>query len=306
MKFQKYQHVCRYGTQETNGIEDGRVFVFPKFDGSNASVWMEDGQICAGSRNRKLGLGKEDNQGFYGWVLENENIKQYLTKHPTHRLFMEWMKPHSLKTYEDNVWGQAFVFDVCIDNGHNVEDGELEYLSYFEYSPYLEEFNIPYLPVLEIFNNPTIAELKECVEDNNYLIKDDEGRGEGIVIKRYDFKNKYGRTVWAKILHEEFTNRGNKKNPNKPVDDGFLERDIVANYVTSHFVEKEYAKIINEDEDMPRKKLIPMLLSKVWYELINEEMYNVVKKYRSPVIDFKKLNMFVINKVKEIKVDLFV
>ena len=43
MKFEKYQHVERFGTSEVEGIELGRTYVFPKLDGTNASVWLEDG-----------------------------------------------------------------------------------------------------------------------------------------------------------------------------------------------------------------------------------------------------------------------
>lgn len=35
--FIKYQHLERLGNQETNGILDGEVYVFPKIDGTNAS-----------------------------------------------------------------------------------------------------------------------------------------------------------------------------------------------------------------------------------------------------------------------------
>ena len=49
---------------ETDGIELGKVYVFPKIDGTNGSVWIDDGIIKAGSRNRELTL-DNDNAGFY-------------------------------------------------------------------------------------------------------------------------------------------------------------------------------------------------------------------------------------------------
>lgn len=55
--FVKYQSLERLGTTEVIGIEQGRCYVFPKIDGTNASVWVCDkGEIHAGSRTRKLSL----------------------------------------------------------------------------------------------------------------------------------------------------------------------------------------------------------------------------------------------------------
>ena len=53
MEFRRYQHVCRLGTQDTDGILNGKCYIFPKIDGTNSSVWLDDeGNVCAGSRNR--------------------------------------------------------------------------------------------------------------------------------------------------------------------------------------------------------------------------------------------------------------
>lgn len=109
MEFRKYQHIERYGTEEVQGIENGTCYVFPKIDGTNASVWMNnEGKICAGSRNRQLSIDK-DNAGFLKSIIEDDNIKRYLMTNPTHRLYGEWLVPHSLKTYRDDVWGGSFI-----------------------------------------------------------------------------------------------------------------------------------------------------------------------------------------------------
>lgn len=99
MEFKKYQHVTRLGASGTEGILEGIVYIQPKIDGTNSSVWLnDDGTIGCGSRRRKLSE-FEDNQGFYRRFNNSENIKKYLEKHPTHRLFGEFLKPHSLRTY---------------------------------------------------------------------------------------------------------------------------------------------------------------------------------------------------------------
>lgn len=135
LEFKKYQHIGRFGTDEVDGIQYGECLVFYKIDGSNGSVWLgEDGEIKAGSRTRELTL-ENDNAGFYEYILSNGRIKEYLLKHPNHRLFGEWLVKHSLKTYRDDSWGKFYIFDVCLDR----DDGELEYLPYDFYQSWLVE-----------------------------------------------------------------------------------------------------------------------------------------------------------------------
>ena len=65
MEFRKYQHIERFGTDEVDGIEFGKCYIFYKIDGTNGSVWLDnDGNLKAGSRNRELTL-ENDNARFY-------------------------------------------------------------------------------------------------------------------------------------------------------------------------------------------------------------------------------------------------
>ena len=83
-----------------------------------------------------------------------------------------------------------------------------------------------------------------------------------------------------------------------------IEEKIVNNYCTEAFINKEYQKIIVENEGW-QSKFIPMLLSKVFHELIIEESWNFVKKYKNPTINYKTLNHLVIQKIKSTLVDIF-
>ena len=38
-EFQQYMHIERYGNDEVQGIDIGELTIFPKLDGTNASVW---------------------------------------------------------------------------------------------------------------------------------------------------------------------------------------------------------------------------------------------------------------------------
>lgn len=300
MEFKKYQHIERFGTSEVESIELGVCYIFPKIDGTNSSVWLNNGEICAGSRNRQLTLEK-DNAGFYKYIINNENIKKYLEKHPNHRLFGEWLVPHSLKTYRDEAWRKFYIFDVCVD----LENGTgLEYIPYEIYQPLLEEFNLEYLAPLKIIKNGEYKNFIDCLDSNTFLIKDGQGSGEGIVIKNYDFYNKYGRQTWAKIVTSEFREKHYKTMGSPIVDNKMIEEKIVDEFLTEAFINKEYYKIINQYEDW-NSKYIPMLLNTIFYELINEEMWNILKKFKNPTINFKALNHMVINKIKITKPDVF-
>lgn len=301
MEFLKYQHLERYGNDEVEGIEFGDCFIFPKLDGTNASVWLNrEGEIKAGSRNRELTL-ENDNAGFYAYVLSNEKIKKYMRKHPTHRLYGEWLVPHTLKTYREDAWRRFYIFDVVIDK----EDGAIEYIPYDIYKPLLDEFELDYIPPIAKVRNPTYDVLLKLLEKNQFLIKDGEGNGEGIVIKNYDFYNKYKRQTWAKIVTTEFKEKHVKTmGYNEIKGKKMVEEQIVEDFCTEAFIEKEFAKIVNEQKGW-KSQYIPMLLGRIFSELVKEETWNIVKKYKNPKIDFKTLNALVVQKVKQVKREIF-
>lgn len=47
MKFRKYQKLERFGMTSVENIEIGNCVIFPKIDGTNASVWLDNGEIKA-------------------------------------------------------------------------------------------------------------------------------------------------------------------------------------------------------------------------------------------------------------------
>jgi len=302
MEFRKYQHIERFGTDEVDGIEFGKCYIFYKIDGTNGSVWLDnEGNLKAGSRNRELSL-DNDNAGFYNSIINNINIVNYIKSHPTHRLFGEWLVPHSLKTYREDAWRKFYIFDVCIDK----EAEGLEYIPYEIYKPMLEEFSLDYIPPLVIINNPTYESLIKCLEKTGqFLIKDGEGTGEGIVVKNYDFYNKYKRQTWSKIVANEFKEKHAKEMGSPEIKtEKMIEETIADEFCTETFIEKEFAKIVNEQNGW-QSKYIPMLLGRVFSELIKEETWNIVKKYKYPKINYKTLNALVIQKVKTVKREIF-
>ena len=294
MDFVKYQHIERFGTSEVEGIEFGECYVFPKIDGTNASVWMCEGEVCAGSRRRELSI-EQDNAGFCTDIIHDKNILNYLNKFPNHRLFGEWLVPHSLKTYRKNAWKKFYVFDVMVDKS---------YLHYDEYQSYLEDFGVEYIPPIRILKNGTYEQFVKLLDANEYLIENGKGFGEGIVIKRYDYVNKYGRTTWAKIVGSEFKEKHHKA-MGAPLQNGtkIPEEEAVNSFLTKAMIDKVYAKI--EQDGGFRSKDIPRLLHTVYHDFVIEEIWQIIKKQKNPVINFKTLQHFTFAKVKAEYSNLF-
>lgn len=295
MEFERYQHVERFGNEETEGIEIGECYIFYKLDGTNASVWYNEG-IQAGSRNRHLTLEK-DNAGFLEAISKNEKIINFFNQNKDVRLYGEWLVPHSLNTYREDSWRKFYIFDVW-------KDGKL--MHFLDYSKLLDEYELSYIPPLCTIKNPTYEKLVELLEKTgNYLIKDGQGNGEGIVVKNYSYKNRYGRQTWAKLVTNEFKEKNAKifGVPELKAELSIEER-FIDKYCTESFIEKEFNKIKIE-KDGWTSKYIPMLLGKVFYELVNEETYNAIKEFGFPTINFKRLNQLVIGKIKEVKPELF-
>lgn len=301
MEFIKYQHVERFGTDQTEHIELGECYVFPKLDGTNASVWMAEGRLCFGSRNRRLSL-DADNAGFMSWGVTSVALLDYFKANPTHRLFGEWLVPHAISNYRDDAWRRFYVFDVVVPDETN--DRGYKHLHYDAYRTGLEAHGLDYVPPLAIMRNASYDQLVEQLPQNVFLLKDGTGSGEGVVLKRYGFVNKYGRETWAKLVTSEFKEK-HAKIHGPPIKNGeaMVEEVIADKYVTTALVEKELAKITNEAGWS--STFIPRLLNTVYHSVVTEEMWSVLKEHNNPRIDFKRLQFFVYGRVKQRAPHLF-
>ena len=291
--FKKYMHLERFGTDAVDGINDGITQVFPKLDGTNASLWLED-TLMGGSRNRVLSV-ENDNAGFYKWALLQDSIKNFFIDVPTARLYGEWLVPHSLNTYRQDAWRKFYIFEVEIGD---------EVLTYDQYLPIITNYNLDFVPLLATVKNGQYEDYVKLLEKNTFLIEDGKGVGEGIVIKNHAFINKFGQQVWAKIVTNEFKAIHSVAMGAPIIGPDLVEEKIVIEFVTEAFVRKTYAKIVNEEKGW-HSKFIPQLLGRVWYDLITEESWNIVKKYNGPKIDFKLLQRMTIAQIKVVMKDIF-
>lgn len=303
MAFERYQHICKMGSDDVEDIEFGTCYIFPKLDGTNTSVWFEDDEIKVGSRNRVLSF-DNDNQGACAVVCSDPRIKAFFKKYPNLRLYGEFLVPHTIKDYRDDAWRKFYIFDV-VDGIEDIENLTIpHYLTYEEYQPMLEEFGLDYIILTQKITNPSYENLLHCAETNTFLMRDGAGAGEGIVIKRYDYINKYGRRTWAKIVLNEFKEKHKKVMKADEFENKVFEDEVVQQFLTDEFIEKEYAKIIALEGGW-NSRYIPRLLNTVYCEFINDYMWDIVKKYKNPKINFKYLQVYVYNKVKVVKEELF-
>lgn len=322
MKYNKYQHIEKLGREEVKGLLDGEVFCFPKIDGTNACLFLDDdGNLCAGSRKRQLSL-EQDNAGFYAWALQQPEYKAYLEAHPTHILYGEWLVKHTIKTYADEAWNKFYVFDVFqlnwdensafVSKDENggilidfdcLEQDQTKYLSYDVYKPMLEEYGIEYIPVMTVLEHPSMDDIAKLAKENHYLIPDKNNIGEGIVCKRYDFKNKYGRTTWGKFVAEEFFHKKEKlRTKNHQVKSGF-EAKVAQEYITDAVIKKEYAKIQNEFPNASQNEMIGRVLNAVYETFLIEDLLTVVRKNKHCTINFQYMKKQSDNRVKAVLKD---
>lgn len=287
MTFVKYQHVEHINSDVVEGLTEGKCYIFPKMDGMNASVYVEDGRMRCASRNLPL----DENHPFSKYCAQHEGIVKLFQDHPELRIYGEWMIPHTVRTYLPEVWNNWYVFDVCVaemrfdDELHGQHDEGHYYVPYPKYKEMLDHYGIRYLAPLDVIDNPSMETIADIVNNRNTVyIEPGSGCGEGVVVKNYDYKNRFGGTIWGKRINSAFVIKKAKRSIPDP-DSRTLEEVIAKRAVTPELVLKEYHKIAEEGTPVHPAKL----LSIVWYCFITECLWDELKKSKNPVIDFKLL-----------------
>lgn len=280
MAFRKYEKIHRLGKDEVDGILDGTVTVQEKIDGANTSIWLEEGGIKLGSRNR----GIEDGfNGFADYVNSHEGIKEFFNKYPEYILYGEWLVSHTI-AYKDTSYKQWYMFDIY--------SPKTNYWKHYNVKGIATTFEILTPHEFGTFENPIEEQLKEFVGQSVLGPK-----GEGIVIKNPEFINKYGNNCHAKIVRQEFMEDnalvfgGNNKH-----SETYNEMFIVNKWMVPSRVEKVCNKLqpeINEKLDL---KHIPRITNTCYHDLITEEAWEIAKL--NDKIDYKRLKGLALKKAK--------
>jgi hypothetical protein len=318
--FRKYDHLEKLEHPECRDIDIGNVYVFPKIDGTNASVWATDGHVFSASRTRVLDHQNErDNAGFDAWVKSEHPVATALRElclaNPQLIFYGEWLVPHSLRTYREEAWRRFYVFDVYSRE-------QQRYLSFDEYQPLCD--GIDYVMPLCILENPSKNQILNWTEKNTYLIDEGKGVGEGVVLKNYQWRNAHGRQPWAKLVRNEFK-EANARIFGIPTVKGEsqVEAEIVHEFASATWVRKEFAKVVTAvatDLNAPldvkdgtydefvatnRGKIIPRTLGTLFHVFVEEFMWSACKKHKNPTIDFSKLNKLLTIRTKAVLTELF-
>lgn len=297
MNYHSYQHVERYDREEFSSfVEATDIYIFPKLDGTAGVITAEpDGQVYCGSRNRLLAIG-DDNQGFAEWVFNSDDpeaqaLKDFCVHNPKLHIHGEWLgTKRCLGSIKDYLKTGFWVYDVFSEDGY--------YLSYGEYAPMLDSYGVKNvitpMKVLAFFDKEKII---STAEENHFLLPDDVV-GEGVVLKSYGWRDKYGRQQFLKLVLEEFKeNKGKKKVVDK--DNSGVEQLIVDDFVTTSDVMKAYNKVLlMANSDSPKHKIIGITMNMVMDDLMKEEITEILRKYKYPKIDFALLKNLVNTKVR--------
>jgi len=163
--------------------------------------------------------------------------------------------PHTVK-YISEACKKFYVFD-AIEFGSENEEGHATYYRYNTLVDLLSSSKLEHVPYITLTSElfikllPTILTYSPYIPTFNFLLEPSgECKGEGIVIKNYDYKNPFGRSVWCKLInHEFYKQKDSKRKERKPkvINDYTLENEFLEKNLTDHLLSKQYHKLESKD-----------------------------------------------------------
>jgi len=296
MTFHKYIKIKSLGDPENEGILTipGKVVLQEKVDGANFAFFVEEGVLHFCSHNQNL---TDSEQIAKTGIPENwraiEPVLDIWEEHPERfnpslYYYAESMQKHTI-TYDD-IPG-CIGFDILNNITLELLDYENARLEFLKIGlPFIHVYGE--LGVEEI----TTGDLKSLYQESAYR----NGTAEGVVIKRYDIKNKYDKPLFAKIVDDDFKEKnriafgGGEPTPKKT-----NEIEIAEIYSTPARIEKIIHKL-HDDGNEISMPLMKILFREVIKDILDEEIVEIYQNYKS--IDFKALESLVSKKcVKNLK-----
>jgi hypothetical protein len=290
--FKPYLHVERLGKTEVDNILCGTVRLTAKLDGTNASVWAdEDGRMRYGSRKREISI-EDDNAGFAAWMKSDAEeaalLIRFCQANPNMIVYGEWgvSKVGAIKKYTKEAVNKLWIFDIYSRE-------EERYLTWDEFNATLIMYDlIDYrVKLLATLTNPTLDDVIKIANENTFLLEGTDMLGEGVVIRRDNYINCYGRYAVAKYVREDF--RPDTPKVKRIIQAGEVEQDFINRYLTQSELEKAKAKtaLACGEEYVPGNgKFIGMFLNLLWKDTLEENIVDFCKRAKNPRIDFAALN----------------
>ena len=272
----RYQHIVRLGNSEVAGILDEEVVVQEKIDGANMTISLDPGGFLTICSRRKCifdhGAVIDGFNGAVEYVTKNKGFSALLEEHPDWMLRGDWLVPRTIK-YNEDAYRKFYAFDVQTLGGFYVPVGV--------YAPELEKHGILMAKLLFV-GKLDIAGVAALADQTSSL---GPNKMEGVVVKRYDYTNKYNRSTWAKLVNAGFSaDKSVKMHTIK--DRSPQEIRFVAEHVTAALISKVVAAIQVRDGEQVTTKNIAEIVGRCWHDAVDDGIYDFITKGKVQVFDF--------------------
>jgi len=277
VEFRKFQKIRPLGALETEGILEGTdpIYIFEKLDGSNTQIRMTEEGLACGKRTDWVIETDGQFKNFYDWVMSHAPFQSLDTDLI---LFGEWLVRHTVK-YQDIYYHKFYLFDVFSISKN-------AYLPYEDVKAIAEQYGCECLEPMYIGPFVDYDHLQGFVGQSEYAIN----RGEGIVIKRYGFRNRFDQQAWAKIVCDEFLETFHNKAKGERAVDKYDGSDICRALITKARVQKIREKGRNGElpvefcGDMRDMRWIPDL---IYEDILDEDLRYIATHFQR--VDFARL-----------------
>lgn len=258
--------IVRLGHKTTVGVLNvgDDIIIQEKLDGANASFHRDGDIVRCYSRNHQLN--EENNlRGFYQWVKENiraEDLEE------DEIYFGEWLTKHKLD-YGENL-NKFYLYDVYITTTN-------EYAHYSLTDAVASSLGVQVAPRLYVGEYQSFEHLQSFVGKTELGGKlGDLETGEGIVVKNYDYKDRWGNQIFVKLVTDAFREVQKQRAPKDPSTASQEQIFINVNLTTAR-VEKLVHKLVDEGildehwgiEDMGT--ILKNLNTRAYEDIIKEE-----------------------------------
>lgn len=270
----KYNKIDRYGKKRVDLEKLKNIVIQEKIDGANASFKLENNEIVCFSRNNILSE-DGDLRGFVKWVKDNVEktllVEGYI-------YYGEWAVKHKLDYGENH--NKFYLFDIYMNNLGDYEIGE--YAPLWTVKGEAERLG---LEVAHVFYEGEFKSLEHVQEFVGQSILGEVG--EGVVLKSYTDKDRFGNQIYMKFVSDEFAEKAKvKKHTYK---DGCELDRFVDEFLTVARVQKMISKLVDEgllEEDLEISDMgliLRTLGDSVYKDIIEEELDELLKSVKRKV-----------------------
>lgn len=274
-KMKKYQSITRHGKRGTQETLEGssHIVIWEKLDGANSSVEMVDEKFRCYSRNTEL---DENNtlRGFYNWAHDHFTRLGGSWLRDGLVLYGEWLVRHKLD-YGENA-NKFYLFDVY-------DKHKEEYVGIDMVRSIAETRGLELAPIFYE------GEFQSLEHIQSFVGKSMLGEvGEGVVVKNYGYKDRFGNQVFTKFVSDEFAEKmQTKKHRVKDRVDPLTH--FIQSTLTEARVSKMIHKLVDEGklvedyaiEDMGT--ILRGLGSSVYDDIMKEESDELMKIVKQQV-----------------------